>query len=369
MAEQPRILRPRPRRVFDVTPASTESSEPPTPAEPANSPDLLSPNQDMGSTSASVSRTGSIMNLTSSTLYGIYSPTAFSGFRGEDSPWGTEALNTPTAEFPPEPSQREAVKSATEPRRFALRRTRSRLSHGLVRGVILPQALSSALLFGFGVVYGVITVHLHDNHWITPVKLENVHYYDSWLYLGFWGLAGTALGNVLPWLDGWREKGLENQDKRGNNAREEETGYRSPSWVAVARSVGAFVGIAFAMRRLPWQSTTQASLTLALANPVLWYLIDRTKTGFLLAVIVGIGGMGVVLGLKPELVPSSTGPSFGTTLLNGTGLENTLGAELTQESVAVRTWIASVIFCACVCFGNIGRQLAIGAMGSDTLSQ
>lgn len=85
--------------------------------------------------------------------------------------------------------------------------------------------------------------------------------------------------------------------------------------------------------------------------------------------IVGIGGMGVVLGLKPELVPSSTGPSFGTTLLNGTGLENTLGAELTQESVAVRTWIASVIFCACVCFGNIGRQLAIGAMGSDTLSQ
>lgn len=260
MAEQPRILRPRPRRVFDVTPASTESSEPPTPAEPANSPDLLSPNQDMGSTSASVSRTGSIMNLTSSTLYGIYSPTAFSGFRGEDSPWGTEALNTPTAEFPPEPSQREAVKSATEPRRFALRRTRSRLSHGLVRGVILPQALSSALLFGFGVVYGVITVHLHDNHWITPVKLENVHYYDSWLYLGFWGLAGTALGNVLPWLDGWREKGLENQDKRGNNAREEETGYRSPSWVAVARSVGAFVGIAFAMVSLSFFFLTRVAL-------------------------------------------------------------------------------------------------------------
>jgi hypothetical protein len=122
-------------------------------------------------------------------------------------------------------------------------------------------------------------------------------------------------------------------------------------------------------RRLPWQSTTQASLTLALANPVLWYLIDRTKTGFLLAVIVGIGGMGVVLGLKPELIPGSTGASFGMTLLNGTGLENALGAEITQESIAVRTWISSVIFCACVCFGNIGRQLAIGAVGSDTLAQ
>jgi hypothetical protein len=34
------------------------------------------------------------------------------------------------------------------------------------------------------------------SHWITPVKLENIHYYDSWQYLGFWGLAGIALGNL-----------------------------------------------------------------------------------------------------------------------------------------------------------------------------
>lgn len=77
--------------------------------------------------------------------------------------------------------------------------------------------------------------------------------------------------------------------------------------------------------------------------------------------------MGVVLGLKPELVPASNGPSFGTGVLNGTGLENALGAGITQESLAVRTWVASVIFCACVCFGNIGRQLAIGAGRRDTL--
>lgn len=99
---------------------------------------------------------------------------------------------------------------------------------------------------------------------------------------------------------------------------------------------------------------------------MLWYLIDRTKTGFLLSSTVGLAGMGVILGLKPELVPASAGPSVGTTLLNGTGLENAL-ATTTQESIAVRTWIASVIFCACVCFGNIGRQLAISGTGRDTL--
>ena len=108
-------------------------------------------------------------------------------------------------------------------------------------------------------------------------------------------------------------------------------------------------------------------MTLALANPVLWYLIDRTTTGFVLSTTVGLAGMGVVLGLKPELVPISTGPSFGTTLLNGTGLENVLGAGITQESIAVGTWIASVIFCACVCFGNVGRQLAIGAGVRDVM--
>ncbi|KGO76063.1 Insulin-induced protein family [Penicillium italicum] len=359
MTEQPRILRPRPRRPFDLTPASTESSGPPTPAESTGT-EHLNPQAD-ASNSTGVSRTGSVMNLTSSTLYGIYSPTAFDGFRDESSPWGTEA-NSPAAEFPPEPLQRAAEKSAIEPRRMALRRTRSRLSHGLFRGVILPQALSSVLLFGFGLAYGVITVHLHENHWITPVKLENIHYYDSWHYLGFWGLAGIALGNLLPWLDSWREG--ESDSKLASTEESEE---RTPSWVSVARSVGAFVGIAFAMRRLPWESTTQASLTLALANPVLWYLIDRTTTGFVLATTVGLTGMGVILGLKPELVPTSTGPSFGASLLNGTGLENVLGAGITQESIAVRTWVASVIFCACVCFGNVGRQLANGAGVRDVM--
>ncbi|KAJ5907431.1 Insulin-induced protein family [Penicillium taxi] len=364
MAEQPRILRPRPRRPFDLNTISNESSVSPTPIEPSN-PEMLSPNSltDPGSASTSVSRTGSILNLTSSTLYGIYQPTAFGTLRDESSPWGTEA-NSPTSAFPPEPSQAEALKSAIEPRPLSLQRTRSRLSHGLFRGVILPQALSSALLFGFGIVYGIITVHLHENHWITPVKLENIHYYDSWKYLLSWGLAGIALGNILPWLDSWRESEKDEKVKLANN---DGAADGTSGWVTMTRSVGAFVGIAFAMRRLPWQSTTQASVTLALANPVLWYLIDRTQTGFILSVTVCLTGMSVILGLKPELIPASTGPSVGSAFLNGTGWENTLGAGITQESIAVRTWVASVIFCACVCFGNIGRQLAIGARSNESL--
>lgn len=231
MSDEPAILRPRPRRVFDLTPApSNESSEAPTPAEPAN-PDLLNPKD--------VSRNGSIMNLTSSTLFGIYSPTAFEGSRDESSPWGTEAQSPATENVP-------STEQHPGPDRYALERARSRLSHGLFRGVILPRALRGALLFAFGIVYGVITVHLHENHWITPVKLENIHYYDSWQYLGFWGLAGVALGNVLPWLDNFFEDSVLDSSKKVKRSSGEGE-ERTPSWVAVVRSVGAFVGIAFAM--------------------------------------------------------------------------------------------------------------------------
>ncbi|KAF7592867.1 hypothetical protein BBP40_012279 [Aspergillus hancockii] len=349
MSDNSSILRPRPRRVFDLTPASTESSEPPTPVEPAH-PDFLNP-REAGSTS--VSRNASIMNLTSPTLYGIYSPTAFEGSRDENSPWGTEA-QTPGVEKP------NPLTVPEKPDRFTLKRTRSRLSHGLFLGVILPQALKSALLFGFGIVYGIITIHLHENHWITPVKLENVHYYGSWEYLAFWGVAGIVLGNVLPGLDLFSEVATVNNAKQ--TSTDEENEERTLSWVAAVRSVGAFVGIAFAMRRTPWQSTTQASATLALANPVLWYLIDRTRTGFFMSTIVAVGGMGIVLALRPDLVPSSAGASAtAIPALNGTLREYGLGTGVTQESLAVRTWVASVLFCACVCFGNIGRQLAIFA--------
>ncbi|GES62527.1 INSIG domain protein [Aspergillus terreus] len=343
------IVQPRPRRVFNLTPSPNDTPESSTPAEPAN-PDLLTPN-DAGSTT--VSRTGSIMNLTSSTLYGIYSPTAFEGSRDESSPWGTEA-QTPTTELP------NPIRKPEGSDGVARQMTRSRLSHGLFRGVILPQTLKSALLFGFGVVYGIITIHLHENHWITPVKLENTHFYGSLEYLGLWGIAGVALGNVLPWLDTFSEDGGVDDSKASRN--EEETEERTRSWVAAVRSVGAFVGVAFAMRRTPWASTTQASATLALTNPVLWYLIDRTITGFVMSTVVGVAGMGILLKLWPELVPASAnGTPAVPPLLNGTLWDYGLATGVTQESIAVRTFVASVLFSACVCFGNIGRQLAIGA--------
>lgn len=77
--------------------------------------------------------------------------------------------------------------------------------------------------------------------------------------------------------------------------------------------------------------------------------------------------MGIILGLKPELMPSSAESATTFLGLNGTGEEYGLVTGITQEGVALRTWVASVLFCACVCFGNIGRQLAIGGAPGESL--
>ena len=112
---------------------------------------------------------------------------------------------------------------------------------------------------------------------------------------------------------------------------------------------------------------------------MLWYLIDRSKPGFVLSTIVGLTGTAVLLGVNPSMVPQpamqSPNASLKATASAGTtvsrGVES-LGAHglnfgsstLSLESIGVGTWIASVLFCSSVCFGNIGRKLA-GKIGED----
>lgn len=108
----------------------------------------------------------------------------------------------------------------------------------------------------------------------------------------------------------------------------------------------------------------QVSLTLAMVNPFLWYLIDRSKPGFLLSAGVGLAGSIVLMGLNPEIMPTPTGYSSAAYLRhNHTGQQADggplmLGGLATQRTIETGIWMLSVLFCSCVCFGNIGRRLA-----------
>lgn len=234
------------------------------------------------------------------------------------------------------------------------------------KGYVLPLMGRTIALFTIGVLYGLLITHLHDRQAIAPVKVEGLDRH-SWPYLVFWGLAGIGLGEALPYLD---QLWAADEDDEAEEAEDERRGSRlQGDWLDVVRSIGAFVGIAFAIRRLPWQSTLQLSLTLALANPAVWYLIDRSPAGFLLSTFVALSGTAVLLGVSPNLVPPPSQAHITEAHVQREvgGVNVTAGAiahdELvlglfSHESVGVATWIASVLFVSCVCFGNIGRRLA-----------
>ncbi|KAL1958740.1 hypothetical protein VTO42DRAFT_3859 [Malbranchea cinnamomea] len=369
METEGRVLRPRPRKTFEFNLPTTESSGPPTPSTedaPLNLDVSSSKNSNNKDGLSSASRSQSILNLTSPTLLGIYSPTALDTPRDEiavsNTPWGTGA-QTPNPRvngtIPEEGEGGGTAAAAAAALRSRTRRHHAPRKHGF-KGFVLPLIKRSVLLFIFGMAYGLIITHLHDDLRL-PVTLSNVFDLSSWQYMALWGAAGVGLGSLLPWFDGlWEDMSSRGklQDVRSTLTR--STSSLAADWNPMVRGFGAFVGIAFAIRRLPWQSTLQVSLTLSLANPVLWYLVDRSKPGFILSTIVGLMGMLAVLNINPDIVPSPAAVNPSSIPVDDASNPHTgtLHNSISQENLIVGMWIASVLFCSCVCFGNIGRRLA-----------
>ncbi|KAL9630439.1 MAG: hypothetical protein Q9204_004722 [Flavoplaca sp. TL-2023a] len=373
MSERSSLLRPTPRRQFEITPSSTE---PPTPRTPSqDSPSAGEPDSDPNGLNFT-DRTRSILNLTSSTLFGIYAPSD-SPKDGFSTPWGTGG-EAPALKPAADDNRPPIIGAYDKPH---LHRRPSH-PHINMRNYYIPFVSRTILLFLFGVAYGAIVTHLHDNQNIAPVKVEGIDRH-TWRYLAFWGVAGVLLGRLLPWIDIFWERTLgdtddgfqhrsASEDARSQEGSDDEyerlntrfEGVLGADWTPAVRSIGAFVGIAFAIRKLPWQSTFQVSLTLAMVNPALWYLIDRSKPGFLLSAIVGVAGTVILLGINPNMVPAPPAPSpraHPPQALRVTSRHNLdLGIHvMSNETIAVSTWIASVLFCSSVCFGNIGRRLAL----------
>ena len=357
MGDSPHIYRPTPRRPFEIsppTPVSTDYSIPPSPSPENQSPEyFLGTRQD---SSLPPSRTRSILNLTSSTLFGIYSPTGHDTSQEANTPWGTGAQT---------PSQRRSVDDYRPqiPNLHWNGNTQKAQSTHIhrprrtgFRGYYVPLFFRNVLLFAFGVAYGTIITQLQKTQPLASVGVKTINQH-AWYFFAAWGFSGILLGNALPWVD----TALRSSDapivSRPNRSLSDPTRKdqdAATEWSQAIRGIGAFVGIAFAVRKLPWQSTLQVSLTLALANPVLWYLIDRSKAGFAFSSAVGVVGTMILLLVSPDMVPlpSTVGLAPGvkhvTAPFDGMPL---------SESVGVFTWMASILFCTSVCFGAIGRKV------------
>ncbi len=239
----PPLPHPTPRRYYDI--ASLESS-PPTPRRSNTT--GLDPDT---SESQANNRSRSILNLTSSTLFGIYSPTSDESVRWHIStPFGNGA-ETPRLASTEEPISLDAALRKPSPQNVETPKT-----HASCINTRPPLILRLPLLFICGVAYGLIITHLHDDQQLAPVKVDHIDR-NSWRYLMLWGSAGVVLGGLLPWVDKYWEGALgvksrsklESPVSGGDDVDEDEpvSGSGGANWNQVVRGVGAFVGIAFAI--------------------------------------------------------------------------------------------------------------------------
>jgi hypothetical protein len=200
--------------------------------------------------SLSPTKTRSILNLTSSTLAGIYSGTTGSGGVEALTPWGTGA-QTPNRKsmdgYMPEEPQIAWSERTNKPQSLAKLRSRRR---GF-KGYYLPLALQTTMLFASGAGFGSIVTHLHKTQDFQPLPVPSGR--ASGYFHIAWGLFGILVGNGLPLVDEWLGDEIPARPRspvhrRSNSFHEsKEDDSLGPDWYSVVRSVGAFVGIAFAL--------------------------------------------------------------------------------------------------------------------------
>ncbi|KAI1393210.1 uncharacterized protein F4822DRAFT_383853 [Hypoxylon trugodes] len=279
----PPLLRPIPRRPFQThrepTPPEDTSFVPPPPndsdyntvlnLESLNS-RLLDPmNNASAPESASISRAQSSLNLTGSTLMGIYSQTPFGKdkfYMGDEpnTPWGTGA-ETPAKSLSSDNPYFEIQKERAQP-------TRRRSS---LHSVTRPQPLSipqrafylgsrGLLLYGLGVLYGMLVAQLRERRQPTGTfQMDDVLHGGSGGYdaksMAFWGISAVVMGCLLPWFDNVWERTFGREEEAIESAGEhtmaadhvEDDSSCSTDWPLAVRGIGAFIGIAFAIVGFP----------------------------------------------------------------------------------------------------------------------
>lgn len=246
------LHRPRPQRpgrgTFEITPASADSSYPPSPAGEVQNPEFLNDRRDF-----TPQKTRSILNLTSSTLFGIYSGTSDPVGQESSTPWGTGA-QTPSGRrsldgYLPEEPQVTWSESNNRPQSTI----RARPKRAGFRGYVLPLVLQTVLLFAFGAGFGAIATRLNKTQQFTPIPVpESESEKTMGYYQLSWGLYGILIGNGLPLADQWFGKDIDPTERRRSGHKRSDSsgsdrGQDSPNWYSAVRSIGAFVGIAFAV--------------------------------------------------------------------------------------------------------------------------
>ena len=261
----PPLLRPVPIRPFNIHPRSptppadeglshTPHSSSSLNLDWLNSKLLNSRNRFRSESAASISRAQSVMNLTSSTLMGIYEPTTYDNDKytpGNEinTPWGTGA-ETPARVL----SMDEPMSIEQNSRHYQARR-RSSAHHPVPAPALSTttslfySSLRALLLSGLGVLYGIGVATVRGDRSLPAFRMINTSGY-GWGYMAFWGASGLILGCLLPYVDSLWEGSIGGVDSGDVSETESDGGKnlrRKTDWALAVRGIGIFIGIAYAI--------------------------------------------------------------------------------------------------------------------------
>lgn len=264
--DSPPLLRPVPQRPFNLNLTNATPPEDESASEHGQEDKvsylLRADSAADGSDGASISRPGSYVDLTSSALYGIYSPTV-SGrervFNSEvDTPWGT-GTQTPIRRPSVDDATYELMRGRAHlhRRRSSYRNKDTTIPHsypGHTAFSAFSLAVRAGVLFVLGVGYRVLLARFQDrSQWpVAPSLAEGfVKTSYDWKTLIFWGIMGVVLGAAMPWSDRvWGDVVGDEEDETvdvdTDPTRAEDAG-RTTEGMLVMRPIGAFVGIIFAI--------------------------------------------------------------------------------------------------------------------------
>lgn len=83
---------------------------------------------------------------------------------------------------------------------------------------------------------------------------------------------------------------------------------------------------------------------------------------------MGLVGSLLLLGISPDMMPTpslqilrnASAAANGTTSSNGEDSAAVTALAAQSKTIETGVWMLSVLFCSCLCFGNIGRRLFLG---------